>query len=143
MKRKKADIRKKLRIHVKSKGENTDFEITPTFCLYWWRYLNDAVFDGELTQPVRFEFRAFHNTAGWCRPFAWNRKQRRVLIGINTEIWERKTFLQVLSHEMVHQWEWEVLGEWDSKVMHGKKFFEWTNKIKNRAGLPLTKSVDI
>lgn len=143
MKRKKADIRKKLKIHIKSKGDDCDFDLTPSFCLYWWRHLNDAVFDGQLTQPVRFEFRAFRDAAGWCKPFAWNRKQRRVIIGINTEIWERRTFLQVLSHEMVHQWEWEILADWDCKVMHGKQFFDWEGRIKYRAGLPLTVSIDI
>ena len=143
VKRKKADIRKRLKIHVKSKGENCDFELTQSFCLYWWRHLNDAIFDGKLTPPVRFELKAFRDMAGWCRPFAWNRSERRVLIGINSSIWERKTFLSALAHEMVHQWEWEILSDWKDTPMHGKQFFDWKGKLKYRAGLPLTESIDI
>lgn len=143
MKKHKAAVRKKLKIHIRKKGENTDFYVTESFCLYWWHQLNEAVFDGMLTPPVRFEIKNFRNTGGWCRPFAWNRKQRRVLIGISDAIWERKTFLQVLAHEMVHQWEWEVLCKWDSNIQHGKDFFDWRGKIRYRAGLPLTKTIDI
>jgi hypothetical protein len=143
VRRKTADIRKRLKIHVKSKGENSDFEITPSFCLYWWRHLNEAVFDGALTPPARFEFKNYRDMAGFCKPWYANRKQRRVIIGISSEIWSRKKFLEVLAHEMVHQWEWEILADWNTKTMHGKNFFAWKNKMKYRAGLPLTISVDI
>ncbi len=144
MKRKKADIRKRLKIHVRSKGENCDFELTESFCLYWWRHLNDAIFDGELTQPERFEFKSYRTMAGWCRPWRANRlNERSVVIGINSQIWERKAFLTVLAHEMVHQWEWEILACWKGNTMHGKQFFDWKGKLLYRAGLPLTISVDI
>ena len=144
VKRKTADIRKRLKFHIKSKGENCDFELTETFCLYWWRYLNDAVFDGKLTPPERFEIKAYRTMAGWCRPWRANRlKERSVVIGINSWIWDRKSFLTVLAHEMVHQWEWEILKDWNNKTMHGKQFFDWRGKLKYRAGLSLTESIDI
>jgi len=140
---KKVEARKRIKKHIRRKGECSDFEVTQEFALYWWHRLNEAVFDGKLTPPARFEFRAFRDAAGWCMPFNVRCKQRRVRIGISTEIWERRTFLIVLAHEMVHQWEWEILADWNSKVDHGKNFYSWTWKLKNRAGLPLSKHVDI
>ena len=142
-KAKKIEARKRIKKHVRRRGEACDFELTHEFVLYWWHRLNEAVFDGMLTPPAKIELRAFRDSAGWCIPHDMRRKERRVKIGISTDIWERKTFLIVLAHEMVHQWEWEVLADWNPRVNHGKTFYSWTWKLKDRAGLPLTEHVDI
>ncbi len=140
----RAEIRRRVKRHIKNRGTSDDFIITESFCLYWWRYLNEAIFDGKLTQPVRFEIRKFRKDCGWCRPYAANRKEKRVVIGINSSIWDRKSFLEVLGHEMVHQWEWEVLQSWkDSDPVHGKQFYDWTGRLASRAGLTLSASYDI
>ncbi len=144
---KKVDRRKKIKAHIRRKGENCDFEITESFALYWWHLLNDVIFDGYLTPPVAFEIKNFRDCGGWCKPHQWNRlnqpHDRRVKIGLLREYWDRKTFLIVLAHEMVHQWEWEVDADWSDKVEHGKGFFAWKNKIKYRTGLPLDRTVDL
>ena len=131
--------RKRMKKHLRSKGENSDFFLDEQFCLYWWHRLNISVFDGMLTPPVRFELRAFRDESlGWCKPYRWNSKKRRVIIGINTELFDRRVFLCVLAHEMVHQWQWEVLGRWEDRdASHGKTFFSWRNKLRTRVGLPL------
>lgn len=130
-------------MHIKVRGQQTDFHLTESFCLYWWHKLNVAVFDSMLTPPVRFELKAYRGAGGWCKPWRHNAKERRVTIGINTDIWERQAFLSVLAHEMVHQWEWEVQQEWNPKINHGKNFYSWTNKLLTRVGLPLTETVYI
>jgi len=141
---KNLDRRKRIKAHIKRKGENCDFEITETFALYWWHHFNDVIFDGALRPPVRFEIRNFRDCGGWCRPHNWNNiKDRRVVIGLLRDYWDRKTFLTVLAHEMVHQWEWEVLADWNPKVEHGGDFFSWKNKLKYRTGLPLDRFVDL
>ena len=141
---KQVDRRKRIKAHIRRKGEQCDFEITESFALYWWHQLNDTIFDGVLTPPVRFEIKNFRDCGGWCLPFQWNRiKERRVRIGLLREYWDRKTFLIVLAHEMVHQWEWEVLADWDPNVDHGGDFFSWRNKVKYRTGLPLDRTVDL
>lgn len=130
--------RKRLKKHLKNKGENGDFDLTQSFCLYWWHRLNASVFDGMLTPPVRFELRCFRDfTLGWCKPWRPNAKQRRVIMGLNTDIGERKDFLMILAHEMVHQWEWEIKASWEPNVAHGKRFFTWRKKLEKRTGLPL------
>jgi hypothetical protein len=143
--RKRAAIRKQVKHHIKSRGQNSDFELTESFCMYWWRHLNEAVFDGKLTPPERFEFRRFHhNTAGWCQPYRMNRANRRVRIGISTRIQDRKTFLEILGHEMVHQYEWEVDHDWDeTKSEHGSNFYKWCEPLARRVGLTLDTHYDI
>jgi len=126
--------RKAIKQHVKKSGENTDFHLTGSFCQYWWCRFNNVIFDGMLVQPVRFEFRKFPKADGWCKPYR-RTKQRRVTMGINSEIWERKMFYTILIHEMVHQFEWEVARRWETNS-HGDNFFVWTNDIK-QLGLEL------
>ena len=127
---KKVDRRKKIKAHIRRKGENCDFEITESFALYWWHLLNDVIFDGYLTPPVAFEIKNFRDCGGWCKPHQWNRlnqpHDRRVKIGLLREYWDRKTFLIVLAHEMVHQWEWLNY----ENMTHGPKFFQWRDTLK-------------
>ncbi len=132
--------RTKLKTHLKTKGEHADFEMTETFCLYWWHWLNNAIFDGILTPPTRIELRCFRDSMGWCKPWRPNAKARRVTIGLSTDICERKEFLTILAHEMVHQWEWEVAKKWEPNIAHGKRFFSWRGKLRVRAGLPLERT---
>lgn len=129
--------RKRLKRHLRSKGQSSDFEINEQFCYWWWHQLNVTVFDGMLTPPVRFELRRFRDCLGWCKPWRSNSKTRKVIVGIHTNLFDRKEFLCVLAHEMVHQWEWEMLASWKTNVTHSKQFFSWKNKLKTRAGLPL------
>lgn len=135
----RASTRQRIKAHVRKKGQHGDFEVTHSFALYWWHQLNDGVFDSILTPPAKIEIRRFFRDGaeGWCNAYARNRKQRRVVIGLRTDYLDRKTFLTVLAHEMVHQWEWEILGDWSSKSEHGAKFFSWRNKLKARVSLPL------
>ncbi len=142
--RKRAEIRRRVKRHIARRGEQNDFQLTEAFCMYWWRYLNEAVFDGKLTPPVRFELRRFKGeTAGWCQPYC-KTKQRRVRIGISTALPNRKTFLEILGHEMVHQWEWEIKQEWDDKKGdHGPNFYGWREALAKRAGLTLTRRYEV
>ena len=141
---KKAEIRQRVKRHVKTRGSLGNFTITESFCLYWWTKLNSAVFDDKLTPPTRFEIKKYRGMCGWARPFGKNRKVRTTIIGVNSDLHDRNTFLNVLAHEMVHQWEWEVDGCWDdSAPHHGKEFFEWAPRLKRTAGLDLAVSYDL
>lgn len=132
--------RTKIRTHVKQKGESSDFCVTESFCLYWWHRLNEAVFDGMLTPPAKFEIREFRDCLGWCLPWRPNSRVPKVKMGISSYIWDRKEFLSILAHEMVHQWEWEITHRWEPNSAHGERFFSWKGKLKSRVGLPLEKT---
>jgi hypothetical protein len=141
---KKAEIRQRVKRHVKTRGSQANFDITETLCLYWWAKLNAAIFDDKLTRPVRFEIRKYRGMCGWCRPYGNNKKIRTTVIGINGALQDRNTFLNILVHEMIHQHFWEIDGCWDdSAPHHGKEFFEWAPRIKRTAGLTLAVSYDL
>lgn len=133
--------RTRIKQHVKRRGKRDDFHVTESFCLYWWHRLNEAIFDGMLTPPARFELRNFRDCLGWCMPWRPNAKKQRVVIGMSTDLWDRHEFLCILAHEMVHQWEWEIANIWEpNAAAHGAQFFSWRSKLRMRVGLPLQKT---
>jgi len=99
----------------------------------WWNLLNDALFDGKLQPPHDIIVKAFRNDYGFCRPMS---KKGKVVIGINSEFDDRKTFITILAHEMIHQWQWTEVGE----MTHGQTFWQWQPTIKRVLGLPLYES---
>ena len=130
----KAQAKRKIKSHVRKKGSNNDFKITPRFVLHWWHLLNKAIFDEELYPPRKIEIRRFHDSEGWCEGCAPIRKNcDDVIIGIQTSPTNRASFLWLLAHEMVHQWEWVEFKE----MSHGKNFYSWSKKVEEITGHPL------
>lgn len=68
-------------------------------------------------------------------------KRGKIVLGINSEFFDRKQFICVLVHEMVHQWEW-ANGTWSDnpESQHGKYFWQWKQPIKEILNLPLSES---
>ena len=97
--------------------------------------LNVAVFDSILSPPKRVEIRTFRDCLGWCKGL---KRKGRVVIGISDNCFDKKLFLTVLVHEMVHAYEHQELN----KMSHGKTFYEWAPKIKSRANLKLSEYID-
>ena len=127
-----------------SAGKKIPFTPNPDIILYWWRVVNEVVFDGNLKEPVTFTIKNFRDNIGWCVPYRYNnKKNRKVRIGISSRLNNLHDFLCVLIHEMVHQWQWEAIGEWDDTVMHGRSFYSWRTIITERTGAPLIKTYTI
>ena len=113
----------KIKQHIKEHGHETNFEVTESMCLYWWRRLNNAAFDSKLKSPIRFECKNYRHEWGWVYPWRKNRNERRVRIGMGTQFRSREHFFMVLAHEMVHQWEWEIARlSWPRVTKHGSYF---------------------
>jgi len=105
---------------------------------WWWNVINKAVFNEILPQPIRFEFRNFnHNVQGICKTYG-RCESGDVVICMRREYDERNTFLTVLVHEMVHQYQWYT----DKRMTHGKTFYAWEQRVKTATGLPLNEYVD-
>ena len=127
----------KIRSHLKTKGEDWCC-VSVEMVRFWWKVLNQAVFDGELQTPKRFDTINFHNQIlGLCtvfgRPYLGT-----VAIGVRREYDDRTTFLTVLVHEMVHQYQWQ-----EEKIMnHGNTFYEWKWRVKIATGLPLNEYIE-
>jgi hypothetical protein len=99
----------------------------------WWNLLNNALFDGKLHPPHKIVCRAFRNDYGWCMPMS---KKGKVQLGISSEFGDRKEFISVLAHEMIHQWQWTV----DGNMTHGQTFWQWEKQLKRVFNLPLAES---
>lgn len=133
----KIKARQRIRKHVKEKGRSADFDVTPQFVLFWWHKLNAAVFNNALQPPRNIEIRNFRDCLGWCKSHRKNKPY--VSLGIYREMPDRKVFLTVLVHEMVHQWEHQNIG----KMSHGQNFYMWKGRIKRNIGLDLDEYVKL
>jgi len=132
---KKIKAQQRIKKHIRKRGEACDFELTPEFALYWWHQLNNAIFDNQLKPPVRFVIRNFRDCVGWCKPL---KRNSNVVVGLYREMWDRKYFLTILVHEMVHSYEYQEHGY----MSHGDNFYKWAPKIKRTIGLQLSEFVD-
>jgi len=103
--------------------------------MFWWHLLNVAVFDGILVAPKRIEIRTFRYCLGWCKGL---KRKGKTILGISDDCFDRKEFLTVLVHEMVHAYEHQEIG----KMSHGKTFYEWKSRIKRNTGLSLNEYID-
>ena len=127
----------KIRNHLKLKG-NYWCDMTEALVTWWWRVINKAIFGSILPLPIRFEFRNFHNRIqGLCCPFG-RCINGDVVICLRREYDTIYTFLTVLIHEMVHQYQWYT----DKRITHGKTFYTWEQRVKTATGLPLHEYVD-
>mmetsp|Transcript_4429 Transcript_4429/g.11092 ORF Transcript_4429/g.11092 Transcript_4429/m.11092 type:complete len:244 (-) Transcript_4429:129-860(-) len=133
--------RRRIREHLTRRGdESLGGSLTVAMCLFWWHKLNRAVFDGALSPPKRIELKAFRADKGWCKPWRRNARTPRVVMGLNSEISTRAELLRILCHEMVHQYDWEIGKEWDSRVQHSARFYDWRARLSARVNLPLRSS---
>ena len=122
---------------MKTKGNHWCVMSEP-LATWWWHVINKAVFSEALIPPVRFEFRNFHHKIqGFCVP-PKHCLTGDVVIGLRREYDERITFLTVLAHEMVHQYQWYT----EKRMTHGKTFYKWEQRVKTVTGLPLNEYVD-
>lgn len=83
--------------------------------------------------PKKIVVRNFRNDHGFCNPMS---KKGHVQLGINSEFGDRKEFMAILAHEMIHQWQWTEVGE----MTHGKTFWQWEQTLKRVFNLPLAES---
>ena len=125
----------KLKKNVCQRGHLKNFSVTPSFICYWWRVINAALFDNTLRQPKSFESVNWKDgSLGECVALRRYSKKSQIIIRINSSISDRKTALNIIAHEMVHQWEQQTFG----RMSHGKNFQSWQKKFKS-VGLDLQK----
>ena len=137
-------MKKKLLIKSElSKTDSNNFVVTDTQCWFWWRVINIAVFKNELNPPSEFILKNFYKgELGWCKPvgrYSQYPEKRIVKFGIKSTITSKHMFLSILIHEMVHQWEYQILGEWDDNIQHGKNFYSWREPIQKMLGITIMK----
>lgn len=137
--------RAKIKDHIRKRGEEYCIDISKEMVVFWFRYLNAAIFNNKLEMPQSitvFQPRYGEDAAlGYCRYI----KKDSYHMGICSEFDDRKTFLTVLVHEMVHLWQLQKRTSYPfiKRMTHGKSFYEWEDKIKRTIGLPLNEYIDV
>lgn len=117
---------------------------------YYYDLLNKHIFAGELISPIIYVGR-IKNAWGECY---WTDEEQETgsycYMRISDKWYCPQWFLNVLAHEMVHQYQWDI-GRWSRpdpryhkmiRGAHGPSFFEWKTDL-NRLGLHLKTAYSI
>jgi hypothetical protein len=135
------DAKAKLRKLVNS-ADNPKLVFCPTPLQISRAYniLNECLFDGKLKKPYIIT-RPMRDAWGVCEGDIftgndrWENDPVCHRIVINDQFPNRKFFLEVLAHEMIHQYQCEVQNRMD----HGQTFWAWKRKLE-KYNLQLFKS---
>jgi SprT-like family len=92
--------------------------------------INNCIFDGQLSRP-RLVIRYQTNAWGMCNADLDDGKEpyyapRCTSIIVNNSFRSKRHFIEVLAHEMVHQYQVEFLN----RIDHGKTFWAWKEKFE-------------
>jgi predicted SprT family Zn-dependent metalloprotease len=98
------------------------------------------VFNGVLEFPEKIIIQDRKKWDFWGECEGWQRGHRygphyTKAIRLQKTYLDPKRFIDVMAHEMVHQYEWERQGV----MTHGKTFWAWKEKLAEK-GIPLTSS---
>jgi len=118
------------RIKNASYDDSTAIEVTERKVQFWFNVINAAIFDNRLPKFHEIEignYKTFHALCE-CDDVTYTLK-------IKSKFENRKRFVEVIAHEMIHLYEWVEY----QKMTHGKDFYEWKNKLK-RYNLDLYKN---
>ena len=118
-----SDARNKIVSYI---GRRGDFKVSSKRAKYWFKVLNVAVFDSELTVP-EFDIRALNGNVGLCH------HDGTTTITISTRIQDKELFIATLAHEMVHQYQQDT----ECKMHHGRSFKDWQLYIKEILGFTI------
>jgi hypothetical protein len=114
--------KKKLRNHLRRRSKE-EFPLSENIAAYWWTVLNRAVFKGKLT-PASFKIKKMSDCEGRCE--ALDHFGPGVLIKIDRcSAYSRQQLIEILAHEMVHQWQWENYRQ----MNHKQSFVFWKKRL--------------
>jgi len=126
------DARAKLKRLVNSADNpNGFFSPTPLQVARSYNILNSCLFDNKLRKP-NIIYRNMRDAWALCEGDVYTGEDRfehdpvchRIII--NDRFPSRKFFLEVLAHEMIHQYQCEFQNRMD----HGQTFWAWKNKLE-------------
>jgi len=125
------DARAKLRKLVNSADNpSIGFCPSPLQISRAYNILNECLFEGKLKKP-HIIIRPMRDAWALCEGDIYTGEDRwenspvchRIII--NDQFPNRKFFLEVLAHEMIHQYQCEIQNRMD----HGQTFWAWKNKL--------------
>ena len=102
---------------------------------YAYNIINKYVFDNQLIKP-NITQRTIQKAWGFC---SWEEKEQRSGSWTNIHLMDKwfcpQWFMNTLAHEMVHQYQWDVLGperEQEGKdwlMSHGPSFYQFRPQL--------------
>lgn len=113
-----------------SKAGTTDpFHPTPLQVSRAWTIINHCLFDGVLKRP-RLQVKYMSDAYGICYGILDDGKPPNIRpycdrIVMNNRFKSKRQFIEVLAHEMVHQYQVEI----QNRIDHGKTFWAWREKF--------------
>lgn len=114
-------------------SKNGKWEPTIEQIVFWYKNINSLIFKDELPELNSIIIK--HSNKHWGQAYCHNNNDdtlKIVQIHFTKEFKSFKHFLNTLSHEMVHIWEWITF----QRMTHGKNFFLWEEKFK-RIGIDI------
>jgi len=111
----------KKRIKRASHDDSTVIEVTERKVQFWFNVINTAIFNNRLPKFHEIEIGSFKDFHAMCEC-----DDVTYTLKIKSKFENRKRFVEVIVHEMIHLHEWVEY----QKMTHGKDFFEWKNKLK-------------
>lgn len=115
-------------------GHRNPMQATHEMVAQIYDSINRAVFGGVLKRPP-LVIHAYPDMWGECHGCRRGHRfgpHYTKCIRINRDWPNMKKLINVIAHEMIHQWEWENLGH----MTHGASFWSWQERLNNR-GLKL------
>jgi len=133
----------KIKNHIEKYGKQTNFKISNKLIKYWWNILNASVFDNVLIIP-KFYIRPMRGAIAECVGIYYTNKDGskdlEVEIHFNSDKkFTRQSFIAVLVHEMVHEWQYENREDimLENRMSHGGTFSQWRETIEDIVGVKL------
>lgn len=103
-----------------------EFEVTETEFWYWFHTLNEEVFEGVVPQPHLIE--TCMDEDKWAYVATMDVDEILVVgLYIRTHYENKRQFVEVLAHEMVHLWQIMVNGDTGN---HNKHFYGWRDRFE-------------
>jgi hypothetical protein len=109
-------------------------KVTKEFLSEHFQIYNEQIFENKLIVPV---FTIYTSRYGPVAMFRINKKNNKPTIKINNSIdWTEKTLVEILIHEMIHQYVVTIL-KYNGIFSHGWKFLKLRWKIKKKIGIKI------
>ena len=142
MKSKKQKHKVKIKKALERRGDEANYFPTDAVAVRWYNILNQSLFEDKLTRPViqvkrlrgcqgqlHMDWDGRYSRKGTCdqNVLPYHNPTFGYKIELNHRFKTWRAFLETLAHEMVHQWQVEIIK--DPTANHNKNFFGWREKF--------------
>jgi hypothetical protein len=110
----------------KTMNSYTEYQVDRKEIDFWFNHINKEVFGGQVPYPHIIDIRKQKKTWAYVKEVEVN-DTKIVGLFIQPSYPTLGAFLQILSHEMVHIWQFMVNGDSGS---HNKHFYSWRETFK-------------